>query len=111
MILLTVLATLALAAPADPAASDRPKVFVLAPTLLSSLLSTSTAKKRARRSARSFVGSMATLQTVNDSPQEQLFTSFGFFNTKPERIKLSCHSSTEPPRYSRLLGSTTIFWP
>ena len=36
--------------------------------------------------------------TVKDSPQEQLFTSLGFFSTKPERIKLSCHSRTEPPR-------------
>lgn len=37
-------------------------------------------------------------QTEKLSPQEQDFTSLGFFNTKPLFISDSCHSSTVPPR-------------
>jgi hypothetical protein len=43
-------------------------------------------------------GGPARRQTVKDSPQEQLFTSLGFFSTKPDFMRLSCHSRTEPPR-------------
>ena len=45
--------------------------------------------------------------TRNDDPQPQAATTFGLFTSKPEPIRLSVKSTSEPSTYWRLAGSTS----
>src|SRR5882762_2675224 len=48
------------------------------------------------------------IYAVNELPQPQLRSAFGFWKTNPCRISVSSYSRVVPFKYKKLLGSTKI---